>query len=125
MAASSTLRRDHVRRGRGAPDPGCSVDCRILESRIVGSRVTGRENVYGDRAPLHLFGLTGGIASGKSTVGERLRARGVPVVDADELAREVVAPGTEGLREVAEAFGARVLDAEWRRFVGCDNRLRH
>jgi dephospho-CoA kinase len=60
---------------------------------------------------VHLFGLTGGIASGKSTVAERLRARGVPVVDADELAREVVAPGTEGLREVTQAFGASVLDA--------------
>jgi dephospho-CoA kinase len=60
---------------------------------------------------VHLFGLTGGIASGKSTVGERLAARGVPVVDADDLAREVVAPGTEGLRAVTEAFGRGVLDA--------------
>jgi dephospho-CoA kinase len=58
---------------------------------------------------VHLFGLTGGIASGKSTVAARLRGRGVPVVDADELAREVVAPGTEGLREIALAFGDEVL----------------
>ena len=49
---------------------------------------------------MHVFGLTGGIASGKSAVAARLRARGVPVIDADELAREVVAKGTEGLAEV-------------------------
>jgi dephospho-CoA kinase len=56
-----------------------------------------------------LFGLTGGIASGKSAVSARLRARGVPVIDADVLAREVVLPGTDGHREVVEAFGAGVL----------------
>ena len=60
---------------------------------------------------MHLFGLTGGIASGKSTVAARLRARGLPVIDADELAREIVAPGTDGLREIVEAFGDGVLDA--------------
>jgi dephospho-CoA kinase len=58
---------------------------------------------------VHLFGLTGGIASGKSTAAARLRARGVPVIDADELAREVVAPGTDGLRALVEAFGEGVL----------------
>jgi dephospho-CoA kinase len=58
---------------------------------------------------LHLFGLTGGIASGKSTVAARFRIRGVPVIDADRLAREVVAPGTEGLKAVVEAFGTAVL----------------
>jgi dephospho-CoA kinase len=59
---------------------------------------------------VHLFGLTGGIASGKSTVGARLRARHVPLIDADELAREVVAPGTDGLRKLVETFGGWVLD---------------
>lgn len=58
---------------------------------------------------MHLFGLTGGIASGKSTVAARFRARGVPIIDADALAREVVAPGTDGLRAVVEAFGQAVL----------------
>ncbi len=58
---------------------------------------------------MHLFGLTGGIASGKSTVAARLRRRGVPVVDADELAREVVAPGAEGLAAVVAVFGSSVL----------------
>ncbi len=58
---------------------------------------------------MHVFGLTGGIASGKSTVAARLRGRGVPVVDADALAREVVAPGSEGLGAVIEAFGPDVV----------------
>jgi dephospho-CoA kinase len=61
---------------------------------------------------VHIFGLTGGIASGKTTVAARLRAHGVPVIDADELAREVVSVGSEGLREVALAFGERVLRSD-------------
>ena len=61
---------------------------------------------------MHLFGLTGGIASGKSTVAARFRLRGLPVIDADELAREVVAPGTDGLRALVEAFGPGVLGPE-------------
>jgi len=61
---------------------------------------------------MHLFGLTGGLASGKSTVAAHLRARGVPVIDADELAREVVARGTPGLRAIVDAFGAGVLLAD-------------
>jgi dephospho-CoA kinase len=55
-------------------------------------------------------GLTGGIGSGKSAVAEVLREGGATIVDADVLAREVVAPGSEGLREIArtwpEAIGA-------------------
>lgn len=56
-----------------------------------------------------VVGLTGGIASGKSTVARAFAALGVPVVDADQLAREVVAPGSEGLGEIIETFGADVL----------------
>jgi dephospho-CoA kinase len=59
-----------------------------------------------------VVGLTGGIGSGKSTVAELFAARGVPVLDADRIAREVVAPGTSGLDEVVATFGAGVLDAE-------------
>ncbi|WP_336856372.1 dephospho-CoA kinase [Sinomonas albida] len=54
-------------------------------------------------------GLTGGIASGKSEVSRRLVELGAVLVDADVIAREVVEPGTEGLEEVAEAFGREVL----------------
>ncbi len=50
---------------------------------------------------MRVWGLTGNIGAGKSTVARLLAQRGVPVVDADQIAREVVAPGTEGLREIA------------------------
>ncbi|MEZ5284093.1 MAG: dephospho-CoA kinase [Vicinamibacterales bacterium] len=53
--------------------------------------------------------LTGGMATGKSYVAGRLRAAGVPVVDADTAAREAVAPGTPGLARIRERFGAGVL----------------
>ena len=58
---------------------------------------------------MHLFGLTGGIASGKSAVAARLRKRGVPVIDADELARDAVAKGSAGLAEIVKTFGEEVL----------------
>lgn len=54
-------------------------------------------------------GLTGGVASGKSTVSAMLAELGAVVIDADLLAREVVAPGTDGLAEVVDAFGPTVL----------------
>jgi dephospho-CoA kinase len=61
---------------------------------------------------MHVFGLTGGIACGKSAVAARLRARGVPVIDADALAREIVLPGTDGLAAVVAEFGPGVLAAD-------------
>ncbi|WP_433872206.1 dephospho-CoA kinase [Saccharopolyspora sp. CA-218241] len=57
-------------------------------------------------------GLSGGIGSGKSTVARRLVERGAVLVDADQLAREVVRPGTDGLAALVERFGAGILDAE-------------
>ena len=54
-------------------------------------------------------GLTGGIGAGKSTVARRLAEHGATIVDADALAREVLAPGTEGLAAVTARFGAGVL----------------
>jgi dephospho-CoA kinase len=54
-------------------------------------------------------GLTGGVASGKSTVSAMLADLGAVVIDADLLAREVVAPGTDGLAAVVEEFGPGVL----------------
>jgi dephospho-CoA kinase len=59
-----------------------------------------------------LFGLTGGIACGKSTVATRWKKRGLPVIDADELARDVVAPGQPALREIATAFGPNILEPD-------------
>ena len=58
-----------------------------------------------------IIGLTGGVGMGKSTVAKLLREKGVPVVDSDDLAREVVAAGEPALSEIAESFGAEFLDA--------------
>lgn len=58
---------------------------------------------------MKVFGLTGGIASGKTTVARLFEARGVPVVYADELARRAVEPGSEGLAAVVARFGREVL----------------
>ena len=57
-------------------------------------------------------GLTGSIAVGKSFVCECFRELGCHILDADQTAREVVAPGTEGLRRVVQEFGAEILNAE-------------
>ncbi|NKE58094.1 dephospho-CoA kinase [Lentzea sp. PSKA42] len=57
-------------------------------------------------------GLTGGIGSGKSTVAKLLEERGAVVIDADKLAREVLEPGTDGLKEVVKAFGEDVLHGD-------------
>lgn len=63
-----------------------------------------------DTAPtVFKVGITGGIASGKTAVSDRFAARGVPVIDTDVLAREVVAVGSAGLQQVVEAFGPDVL----------------
>ncbi|MFE9207196.1 dephospho-CoA kinase [Micromonospora sp. NPDC007230] len=59
-----------------------------------------------------MVGLTGGIGSGKSAVASRLAALGAVIIDADRVARDVVAPGTEGLAEIVAAFSDRVLDAQ-------------
>jgi dephospho-CoA kinase len=58
---------------------------------------------------VHVFGLTGGIASGKSAVSARFRERGLPVIDADMLSREVAVIGSDAVNLVAEAFGAQFL----------------
>ena len=61
---------------------------------------------------MKIIGLTGGIASGKSTVATELRKQNVPVFDADEVSRNAVAKGSKGLALVAEAFGADYLTAD-------------
>ena len=66
--------------------------------------------------PVKTFGLTGGIGMGKSTAAELLRKRGLPVVDSDVVARQIVEPGQPALAEVRELFGEEI--------VGTDGRLR-
>jgi dephospho-CoA kinase len=61
---------------------------------------------------MKLFGLTGGIGMGKSTSASLLARRGVPVVDTDTIARELVEPGQPALQEIVTAFGNEMLDAE-------------
>ena len=59
-----------------------------------------------------VIGLTGGIACGKSTISAYLTERGIPVIDGDIVAREIVEPGTVGLKQIAETFGTEYLHAD-------------
>lgn len=61
---------------------------------------------------MYLIGLTGGIASGKSTIAARFAEHGAIVIDADVLSREAVEPGTPGLDAIAERFGPGVIGAD-------------
>ena len=65
------------------------------------------------RRPM-IVALTGGLASGKSSVARRFEEIGVPVIDADVVTRRLVEPGTPALREIVDAFGAGVLDEHGR-----------
>lgn len=57
----------------------------------------------------HVIGLTGGIGSGKSAATEAFKSLGISIVDADEVARDVVAVGSEGLRHIVARFGRGIL----------------
>ena len=59
-----------------------------------------------------LVGLTGGIGAGKSTVSSLLAARGAVIVDADQIARDLQAPGSPVLERMAERFGEHIIDAD-------------
>ncbi len=59
-----------------------------------------------------IIGLTGGIACGKSTVSAYLKEQGIPVIDADVVARQIVEPGTKGLAQIAETFGNAYLNPD-------------
>lgn len=63
-------------------------------------------------AAKHEIGLTGGIACGKSTLAEEMRARGWHVIDTDKIAHEVMQPGREVWKNVVDAFGASVLQSD-------------
>jgi dephospho-CoA kinase len=65
-------------------------------------------------AKVFRVGLTGGIASGKSTVTQLFQARGVPIIDTDELAREVVEPGQPPLEQLVARFGPAILTSDGR-----------
>lgn len=59
-----------------------------------------------------IIGLTGGIASGKSTVSNLLRQAGLPIVDADQITRQVQRPGSPALAQLAAAFGSQIIQAD-------------
>ena len=59
-----------------------------------------------------ILGLTGGIGSGKTTVANLFAAEGVPLVDADQVARDLVMPGQPALQQIAEHFGPQILQAD-------------
>lgn len=63
-------------------------------------------------SPIPVVGLTGGIATGKSTVSTLLKSRGIPVVDADVIARQVVEPGTPALAQIEAHFGPQVIQGD-------------
>lgn len=62
------------------------------------------------RSNLKLIGLTGGIASGKSTVSCFIKSKGYAIIDADQIAREVVEKGSLGLNKIANVFGKEILN---------------
>jgi dephospho-CoA kinase len=64
------------------------------------------------KGKVYRVGLTGGVASGKSTVTRIFRGLGVPIIDTDELARDVVEPGQPPLERLVERFGASILTAD-------------
>ena len=61
---------------------------------------------------MKIVGLTGGISSGKSTVSSYLKQLKIPVIDADEVARKVVEPNTQGAKEIRKAFGSDVFEED-------------
>lgn len=93
--------------------------------------LSGAESIDDERKNVLRIGLTGGIASGKSLVARYFEELGVPIVDTDVIAREVVAPGSPALDEVRAAFGAAVIGddgsldrQEMRRIVFSDEEKR-
>src|SRR5262249_3513980 len=95
--------RDHGRRATAARARGRR---RQVRQGLVGGVTT--------RRPFLLVGLTGGIATGKSTVDAVLRELGAVIIDADVLAREVVEPGEPALAEIAAEFGGAGLGPDGR-----------
>lgn len=69
----------------------------------------GLEAVKGGNQLTLVIGLTGGIASGKSTVSQMIKEQGIRVVDADVIAKEAVAKGTPALHHIVQTFGEGVL----------------
>ena len=85
-----------------------------------GATPSSRLAWYARGVAVHVIGLTGGIASGKSTVARMLAERGAAIVDADLLARQVVEPGQPALAELVARFGPSILRPEGTQEAGLD-----
>ncbi len=72
-------------------------------------RIFSTCNDYGEKPGMKVYGLTGGIASGKSTIAAMFVERGAAAIDADKLARDVVVPGSLAYEKVIEEFGTEIL----------------
>ncbi|XP_011308959.1 bifunctional coenzyme A synthase [Fopius arisanus] len=81
--------------------------------RLLGTRLK-EPNLLGKSLKPYIIGLTGGIASGKSSVAEKLQALGAGVVHCDKLAHDLYEPGRAGFQRVVELFGEGILDGERR-----------
>jgi dephospho-CoA kinase len=102
-----------------------------LVSRLHGLRPAGDTIIETRPKPAFRVGLTGGIASGKSTVADFFADLGVPIIDTDVIAREVVVPGAPALDTIRDKFGDAVIDkhggldrAAMRRIVFADDARR-
>eukprot|EP00747_Dinoflagellata_sp_TGD_P185507 gnl/TRDRNA2_/TRDRNA2_42086_c0_seq1.p1 gnl/TRDRNA2_/TRDRNA2_42086_c0~~gnl/TRDRNA2_/TRDRNA2_42086_c0_seq1.p1 ORF type:complete len:349 (-),score=63.97 gnl/TRDRNA2_/TRDRNA2_42086_c0_seq1:44-1090(-) len=84
----------------------------VVQAAAVHTVIPARRGGGGESEKACVVGLTGGIASGKSTVREFLASKGASVLDADKLGHECYAPGSDCLREVAALFGDRVVNAD-------------
>ena len=95
--------------GEAASDEDVSLEA-ILEDL---KRREGRSELTAAVAsrPMLLVALTGGVGAGKSTVADLLAAHGAVILDADDLARRAVEPGTPGLAKLVDEFGPDILDA--------------
>lgn len=83
----------------------------IFKHTLTARLPNTRHETVSTNQPVIIVGLTGGIASGKSTVTTMLRELGIHVIDADQIARQIVEPGQPALGEIVEAFGPDILDA--------------
>jgi dephospho-CoA kinase len=90
--------------------PAALLRCRCLKPRY--TCIHHAKGADMRSAGIRVIGLTGGIATGKSSVARFFQNRGIVVIDADQLARRAVEPGSQGLARVVEAFGADILDPE-------------
>lgn len=92
-------------------------NCPACDSPLVNEKVGGRGSTWcpycqKEEADMKVIGLTGGIASGKTTITNYLLSKGIKVVDGDLVARQVVEPASEGLKEIINHFGTEYLAAD-------------